>query len=708
MAKLKDLSPTCREMARYTFLEVRDGHPDITVNEIRKEIVRNPSRATMIAHEMSPRLHDRRGHKRESTSSAAAPSGAGMPRPLELATTMTNFFSDNAGAKFTALALACWMSLGAGPRIVEFGPTFRSSLGPIGFTPDGSTWIAESDGVARITRDGRIAQKRRPDDCPACRWSRTGLIVKANGTVESGGYTYRGTSNGGIAFAQQPAVSHADPRASRSYDVVARGADGATWSYVDSNDSQRSGVRKELVYKKGGVERRAIAKSYLASHQLTNILIARNDDLIASLASLPATYRAHGSTQWGATPIVRITADGVVSAYASVPNRGQWWNGIADWQMLADGTIWLTEAYTSGLARIDAKGSVTEFHAGIPENSALNHLAVDPGGNVWADDTFAGRVIRLAPDGTVRIFGNGLSPENMPGMPVPASDGGTWFFQTLSWHFRLTRLAPDGELREFPFPMPDLTCLNSDKCTRSSIVPELQTHGPDAVFLVQRESRDWPPEGWIPYAVSPDGRVTRETNDCFVAALNFVCEHGLPKLSHVEAAYAIAGPDNALWFSDPRNSRIGRADRAGHVVYYSRGLTRWHSGPQYMTLGPDGAIWFTEVRDRIGRISLTGQITEFSGKIPFRSFPGGIVTGADKNLWFTIYHGNELVRMTPSGVVTRFRDGISPSRGDDYATPNAYLQVGPDGRLWFNEPQGGRIAAASLPKPARRRKQPSL
>ncbi len=52
--------------------------------------------------------------------------------------------------------------------------------------------------------------------------------------------------------------------------------------------------------------------------------------------------------------------------------------------------------------------------------------------------------------------------------------------------------------------------------------------------------------------------------------------------------------------------------------------------------------------------------------------------------------------MTPRGAIRRFRTGIYPSRGDDYSTPDAYLQFGPDGRLWFNEPQGGRIAGATL------------
>lgn len=125
-------------------------------------------------------------------------------------------------------------------------------------------------------------------------------------------------------------------------------------------------------------------------------------------------------------------------------------------------------------------------------------------------------------------------------------------------------------------------------------------------------------------------------------------------------------------------------------------MSRWRSGPQHIIVGPDGALWFTEVRDRIGRITLDGRINEFSDGIPFRSFVGGIVAGRDGYLWFTLYNGNELVRMTPGGTITRYRKGIYPSRGFDEA-PLSVPVADAAGNIWFNEPQGGRIARATLP-----------
>ena len=110
----------------------------------------------------------------------------------------------------------------------------------------------------------------------------------------------------------------------------------------------------------------------------------------------------------------------------------------------------------------------------------------------------------------------------------------------------------------------------------------------------------------------------------------------------------VAGPDGALWFTNPGNNSIGRITTAGKVKNYTgtgikhpsehRGRSRrgavvhrlqeldradHHRGngdhytgsgirhPWGIAAGPDGALWFTnDGNDSIGRITTAGTVTQ--------------------------------------------------------------------------------------------------
>src|SRR5262245_12348739 len=69
------------------------------------------------------------------------------------------------------------------------------------------------------------------------------------------------------------------------------------------------------------------------------------------------------------------------------------------------------------------------------------------------------------------------------------------------------------------------------------------------------------------------------------------------------------------------------------VTEFSNGITA--GGPRGITLGPDGNLWFIEVFGRIARITPSGLITEFSEGISRYVTLNDIAAGADGNLWFT-------------------------------------------------------------------------
>ena len=84
-----------------------------------------------------------------------------------------------------------------------------------------------------------------------------------------------------------------------------------------------------------------------------------------------------------------------------------------------------------------------------------------------------------------------------------------------------------------------------------------------------------------------------------------------------------------LWAALP----VGAGDPLGQVTEFTAGLTP-NSGPNRIAPGPDGNLWFTENKGRIGRITPSGDITEFAIPSP-DSGPVGIAAGPDANLWFT-------------------------------------------------------------------------
>ena len=150
------------------------------------------------------------------------------------------------------------------------------------------------------------------------------------------------------------------------------------------------------------------------------------------------------------------------------------------------------------------------------------------------------------------------------------------------------------------------------------------------------------------------------------------------------------GPDSNLWFAGTLD-RIGRMTTAGVATVFPTTPT---TAPSYITVGSDLNLWFTESgTDTIGRITTSGSVTEFTDGITFGANPQGITLGPDDNVWFTEAGIDGIGRITPAGVVTEFFAGITPG-----ASPQG-ITLGPDGNLWFTEPgiDGiGRITPAGV------------
>jgi streptogramin lyase len=204
-------------------------------------------------------------------------------------------------------------------------------------------------------------------------------------------------------------------------------------------------------------------------------------------------------------------------------------------------------------------------------------------------------------------------------------------------------------------------------------------------------------------ATGPDGNlwITDRGTTAAIAAINpasptkLVEEKefstGLKAESKPEAI--VAGPDGNLWFADNGTTpAIGMINPGTHAIEEFP-TEQAGSKPQGIAAGPDGNLWFTDTgtTKAIGKIDpSTHVIEEFAtggGSQPGGNNqpygPWGIAAGADGNVWFTEGSGNAICRITTSGTITCFKEGLVAS-----SKPNGLTAVPGSDKLWFTDVSG--------------------
>jgi streptogramin lyase len=109
--------------------------------------------------------------------------------------------------------------------------------------------------------------------------------------------------------------------------------------------------------------------------------------------------------------------------------------------------------------------------------------------------------------------------------------------------------------------------------------------------------------------------------------------------------------------------------------------------------GADGNVWFTNPGQyKVGRVTRSGAITQFD--LPaIVGGPSGITGGPDGNTWVTtnaLGQGRQdwILRIGPDGAVAQFQAG--QGSGNSGTGPQG-ITAGPDGNLWFTEFWANRI-----------------
>jgi streptogramin lyase len=319
----------------------------------------------------------------------------------------------------------------------------------------------------------------------------------------------------------------------------------------------------------------------------------------------------------------------------------------------SDGNVWFQDywwpegSFHALIGRMDEAGNVEEFDKGLHKYSSPAEFVAGPDGNIWFADrgsAIGGAAIgRVAPDGTITRFTAGLGGSR-PRTIMVGPDGNLWF-TGLEGSPAIGFATPDGAITAFHLPGEPLDAVG----------------GPDGNIWFTYGGDGVPP------AI---GRLVMKEDGGAVITL---FHSGLAADSRPREI--IAAQDGNLWFRgwNERTPFIARVSTSGEIKEFSAGLD-----PEGFILdiatGPTGDIWFTNGdADYVGRISPDGQITLLgNGEL---DDPQSITPGPDGNMWFTF--GGGIGKITPSGVITRLRQGLSPS-----ANPEEIVN-GRGGRLWF-------------------------
>lgn len=249
---------------------------------------------------------------------------------------------------------------------------------------------------------------------------------------------------------------------------------------------------------------------------------------------------------------------------------------------------------------------------------------------------------------------------------APGPDGALWFMADKA--NRIGKMTTAGAFSFVPMTeYPDIKVSGARDIVR----------GPDAAMWITRYS---------------GGMITR------VAADGTQTDFRLPGTDTYVALQDItSGPDSKVWFIRSGQRAIGSITTSGTPTMYP--LPAGVAFAAGIDAGPDGAIWFTGVttvtprRGIVGRLSPTGTYSLFD----LGSYVPRAIHTAGGQLWLGSEivggTGHALLRMTASGVVTRYEPLL-------FQPDISGITTGPDSAIWFTDLSGaqvGRVDGMDVP-----------
>lgn len=184
---------------------------------------------------------------------------------------------------------------------------------------------------------------------------------------------------------------------------------------------------------------------------------------------------------------------------------------------------------------------------------------------------------------------------------------------------------------------------------------------------------------------SIDSKIAK-ANEIRVGMMTIGCD-GKPLINPLDGSTCNGSGGTAVLFNQATRTALGtiKSPAAGivsNVTVHPTIRVPAIRYPDGIAVGSDGNLWFVEGDDTgglIGRITPSGVVTEFRIGLSAGLWPSKICLGSDGNMWFTYPYNQRIGRITPAGVITEFTSGITD------APDIMGLCLGSDGNVWFTE-----------------------
>ncbi len=235
----------------------------------------------------------------------------------------------------------------------------------------------------------------------------------------------------------------------------------------------------------------------------------------------------------------RLTPGGRETAFRLPPQH----NLVDAMTVGPDGALWFTDPGDplTRISRITPQGRISAYRISLPTSG----LTVGPDGALWATETYGSAIVRLTPQGSIRVFplpdtfsaaAFGTGADGITRGP----DGALWFADSSS--NSIGRITVAGQVAQFVLPH------------RTSL-PRSITAGPDGALWFTESGSD---QANAANVVTRIGRLTTRGR---------LSEYALPSICS-EPTSIVAGPDGALWFTEGLRDRIGRITTTGRIREY--------------------------------------------------------------------------------------------------------------------------------------------